>query len=153
MLEQLKRRNLLQAFDFNGTYAYSRMLESQIRGENNSWAIRWYASAFLADKLTLYPGKSLIQNIGNDDSGTHCGTTSIFDVELSDTVIKLNGLRVEESELPRIAFEDFFKRKVLSHDHFFFKIFSSRLLNYFSKASSYLLPASLDRWLRKILIG
>ena len=153
LLEQLKRRNLLQAFDFNGTYAYSRMLESQIRGENNSWAIRWYASAFLADKLTLYPGKSLIQNIGNDDSGTHCGTTSIFDVELSDTVIKLNGLRVEESELPRIAFEDFFKRKVLSHDHFFFKIFSSRLLNYFSKASRYLLPASLDRWLRKILIG
>lgn len=153
LLKQLKRRNLLRAFDFNGTYAYSRMLESLIRGENSSWAIRWYASAFLADKLTLYPGKSLIQNIGNDDSGTHCGSTNIFDVELSDAEIKLNGLLVEESELSRNAFEDFFRSKILSHNHSVFKILFARLLGYFSRSSRNILPASLDRWLRKNLIG
>ena len=56
---------LQKAFDFNGSYPYSGMLEGQIAGSNNSWAIRWYASAFLAGKLTLYPGRSLVQNIGN----------------------------------------------------------------------------------------
>ena len=34
-------------FDFNGTYAYTKMLEDQIVGRNNSWAVRWYASTFL----------------------------------------------------------------------------------------------------------
>lgn len=49
------------------------MLEDFIEGKNSSWAIRWYASAFLNDKYTLYPGKSLVKNIGLDNSGTHSG--------------------------------------------------------------------------------
>ena len=40
-------------------------------------------SAFLRDMLTLYPRKSYVQNIGNDDSGTHCSASDIFRVELS----------------------------------------------------------------------
>ena len=51
------------------------MLEKQISGQNNSWAIRWYASAFLKNKLTLYPSKTLVQNIGLT-SGTHCNKMS-----------------------------------------------------------------------------
>jgi hypothetical protein len=47
------------------------MLKDQIEGKNNSWAIRWHASLFLQNKLTLYPGKSLLENIGLDNSGTH----------------------------------------------------------------------------------
>lgn len=71
LLDQLKKRKLTNEFDFNRTYAFTRMLKNQIKGINDSWAIRWYASAFLLNKLTLYPGESLIRNIGNDSSGTH----------------------------------------------------------------------------------
>ncbi|HEY8359058.1 MAG TPA: glycosyltransferase, partial [Ramlibacter sp.] len=60
LLDELTRRKLLRAFDFNGTHDYSGMLRDQIAGRNDSWAVRWYASAFLADKLTLYPGRSLV---------------------------------------------------------------------------------------------
>ncbi len=36
-----------------------KCLKNQIEGKNNSWVIRWYAYALLANKkLTLYPGKS-----------------------------------------------------------------------------------------------
>ena len=45
------------------------MLRDQIRGGNQSWAIRWYAYAFLQDKLVLYPGRSVTSNIGFDRSG------------------------------------------------------------------------------------
>lgn len=48
------------------------MLTDQILGRNNSWAIRWHASIFLKNMLTLYPKESLILNIGLDNSGTHC---------------------------------------------------------------------------------
>ena len=49
------------------------MLKDQILAKNDSWAIRWYASVFLKDKLTLYPSYSFVQNIGIDNSGEHCG--------------------------------------------------------------------------------
>lgn len=110
LLDELKRRDLLKAFDFNGAYGYSQMLESQIKGTNDSWAIRWYASAFLADKLTLYPSRSLVHNIGNDSSGTHCGSNSTYDAALSNSLIDLSGIEVKHSELGFSAFERFFLR-------------------------------------------
>jgi hypothetical protein len=111
LLEELKRRKLLDAFDFNGTYPYTKMLEDQIKGTNNSWAVRWYASAFLADKLTLYPGRSLVHNIGNDNSGTHCGESASLDVKLSNTPITLGNIGIEPSTKGRRAFEDFFRQR------------------------------------------
>lgn len=110
LLEELKRRKLIHAFDFDSTYPFFKMLEGQIKGENDSWAVRWYASAFLAGKLTLYPGRSLVHNIGNDNSGTHCGNATEYDVKLSGSPIKLNNISIEPSQRGRHAFEDFFRQ-------------------------------------------
>jgi hypothetical protein len=103
LLDELKRRDLLKAFDFNGAFGYSKMLEGQIKGLNDSWAVRWYASAFLADKLTLYPGRSLVHNIGNDSSGTHCGDDTSHDAELSTTPIDMSVLEVTSSVLGSVS--------------------------------------------------
>lgn len=89
LLEALQQRNLTHEFDFNGAYPYTQMLEDQIAGKNDSWAIRWYASAFLNDMLTLYPGKSLVHNIGNDASGTHSGAGSTHDTEVFHSKINV----------------------------------------------------------------
>ena len=86
------------------------MLEGQIKGINDSWAVRWHASAFLAGKLTLYPGRSLVHNIGNDSSGTHCGESADFDANLSGTQINLNNINSESSQDGRQAFEKFFRQ-------------------------------------------
>lgn len=83
LLDQLKKENLEQEADFNNTANYTKMLKDQIAGKNNSWAVRWYISAFLKEMLCLYPGKSYVQNIGTDDSGTHCGVTDLYQIELS----------------------------------------------------------------------
>ena len=114
LLDELKRRKLIRAFDFNGAYPFSKMLEGQIKGKNDSWAVRWYASAFLEDKLTLYPGRSLVHNIGNDNSGTHCGESAGMDVNLSSTAISLNNLKSVPSQEGRKAFEDFFRQEKMS---------------------------------------
>jgi hypothetical protein len=58
-------------FDFDASYPYRRMLREAGAGRVDSWAVRWYASAFLAGMDTLYPGASLARNIGHDGSGTH----------------------------------------------------------------------------------
>lgn len=111
LLNELERRKLIRKFNYNNSYNYKKMLQMQIEGKNDSWAIRWYASAFLAGKLTLYPGRSLVHNIGNDSSGTHCGSNSTHDAELSNSSITLSGIEgVNHSELGFSAFERFFRQ-------------------------------------------
>lgn len=110
LLDELIRTKSLRSFDFNGSYPYVKMLKGQIQGRNNSWAVRWYASAYLANKLTLYPGRSMVRNIGNDNSGTHCGESISFDTLLSKTPIDLNNITVEVSQVGFSAFERFFRQ-------------------------------------------
>ena len=110
LLTQLEKRRLTRQFDFNRTYEFTAMLRDQIAGNNNSWAIRWYASAFLQNRLTLYPGRSLVANIGNDSSGTHCATTEQFDVALSEAPIKVDKLESQEDATSRAAFEHYFRK-------------------------------------------
>lgn len=82
LLHQLESKNLTHTFDFDDSYPFTRMLRRQIAGENDSWAIRWNASLFLSDILSLNVGKSLVLNEGFDGSGTNCGGDSLYQVSL-----------------------------------------------------------------------
>jgi hypothetical protein len=101
LLQELNAHNLTHRFDFDGAHPYVRMLKNQIKGNNNSWAIRWHASAFLKNKLTLYPGRSLVHNIGTDNSGAHCATTTVFAGKIADSPIAIELISVEENEFAR----------------------------------------------------
>jgi len=109
LLDQLKANNLVNRFNFNGTFDYVHMLRGQIKGKNNSWAVRWYASALLKDRLTLYPGRSLVQNIGIDNSGTHCVSSNDFQTTVSEEPVVLNYVEPEENLYAFNAFQDYFR--------------------------------------------
>jgi len=89
LLAQIREQRLGHEFDFNGSYPYVKLLEDQAAGRVDSWAIRWYASAFIQGRYTLYPGRSLVMNIGTDASGTHCVATDQFDSLLSATPVRV----------------------------------------------------------------
>lgn len=110
LLNEIKQKKLTKEFDFDNFYPYTKMLEDQITGKNNSWAIRWYASAFLKEKLTLYPGRSLIKNIGFDGTGTHSGNSEIFNEELNIINPKINRILISEDLEVKKAIKNFFKR-------------------------------------------
>lgn len=110
LLADLRAQGMTRAFDFDGAYPYTRMLENQIAGRNNSWAIRWHASCFLRGMLTLYPGRSLVRNIGNDDSGTHSATNRDFDVKLALSAPQLERLPLQASQEGTRAVHDYFLR-------------------------------------------
>lgn len=111
LLRQLEERNLTRRFDFNGTYGYTRMLRRQIEGKNNSWAIRWNASLFLADILSLNAGRSLIQNNGFDGSGTNCGGGGLYNSTLWLNPLPVEKLSpIEENEKARDAFVRYYHR-------------------------------------------
>ena len=64
------------------------MLKDQIDGKNDSWAIRWHASLFLANKYCIWPKYPIVKNIGLDGSGTHCGEKDL--IQLVKNKIKIN---------------------------------------------------------------
>ena len=103
LLAQLRQRNLTDAFDLDGAIAYTRMLEKQIAGKIDSWAIRWHASMFLAGRLQLSPGRSLVSNIGFDGSGTHCAESAAYGVEISPTPPEVRRIVLQESGAARAA--------------------------------------------------
>ena len=109
LLAQIEQRRLTSDFDFNGSADYTRMLRDQISGRNDSWAVRWYAAAFLEDRLTLYPGRSLVENIGADGSGTHTGATDVFDVRLAEGPVKATRIAIEENKAARALVEKHFR--------------------------------------------
>ena len=79
-------------FEFNyfERYKFARwgldmpfMLDRQMRGEINSWAIRWCYAQFKQKKITVYPKISRVLNIGTDGSGTHfSSSTAQYDTQL-----------------------------------------------------------------------
>lgn len=110
LLARLQQEGLTDAFDLDGAMAYTRMLKDQIAGRNDSWAIRWHASMFLAKRLQLSPGRSLVKNIGFDGSGVHSGASGAYEVEVADRPVALGAIAVEESSTARAALIHYYRR-------------------------------------------
>lgn len=123
LLHELKKKKLTKEFDFNNRYHFVRMLQNQTLGKNNSWAIRWNASLFLKDLLSLNVGKSLVENIGFDGTGTHCGSTNIFNTSIFPKPLHLEKIEpIEENKEARKIYTRYYRQK-----HSFFAKIKRRL--------------------------
>lgn len=89
-------RGARREFDIGGSAEFFRMLELQIAGQLDSWAIRWYGSLWLRGGLALHPGRSLVRNIGFDGSGAHSGRSAHFDVVVRTEPVTRFPARIEE---------------------------------------------------------
>jgi hypothetical protein len=109
LLDELKISKQLKDFNFNDSYAYSKMLEDTIK-TNKSWAVKWYASAYLKNKLTLYPTKSYVENIGvgAEATNTKTKTSMVETIELNVEPIKeFNNIIVETKQYRKLFEENF----------------------------------------------
>lgn len=109
LMKEITDKGLRREFDWGGHYGNIRMLKRQIAGKVDSWAIRWHASAFLQNKLTLYPGTSLVNNIGGDSLGTHTKSLDEFRADIAVTPVRIERLPLYEEPEVRRSFETFFR--------------------------------------------
>ena len=94
LLKIIEEKELQKRFNLEANYL--DMLKRQAGGGLDSWAIRWYASALVNNKLTLCPYKPLVRNIGLDGSGTNCGVY-FFTKNFYKYSIKIKKLPLEEN--------------------------------------------------------
>lgn len=109
LLKEIKNNKLTYTFDYDNSYTFTDLLEKQVKGKVDSWAIRWYASLFINNKLTLYPGKSLVFHNGSDNSGTHGGVPDDYAVKLSNNSIKIQNVPIEENIFVRNKYIKYFR--------------------------------------------
>jgi hypothetical protein len=126
LYKEIKKKGLLKQFTFNDTYPYKRMLKDNINKKNNSWAIKWYASAFLNNMFTLYPKYSLVNNIGMDGSGVHSDKVKMYDVKISDKLNEFKKINVSENYNAKKLFEDYFRKNIEQSVY-------KKLFNFFSR--------------------
>ena len=108
LLTKIKSQNLNTKFDYNNTRHHTKMLKNQVLGRNNSWAIRWAATLFLNNQLSLFTKMSFVDNIGFDGSGFHSGFEKTYDVVLMKDKISNFTKDIKENKLIKIELENFF---------------------------------------------
>ncbi len=108
LLEKLESRGLCREFDFNDSAEFTRMLKNQIAGKNDSWAVRWHASTFLKEMVTLYPRSTQAINIGQDGGGSHRGVGTLDSREFDSQPVSVVWQAPEPLSVAHTAFEEFF---------------------------------------------
>lgn len=109
LLRQLRWKK--NDFNIGGAGSFYEMLYCQKVGLVDSWAVRFYASCFLKDKLHLFPGRTMVIQTGMDGSGSHCGKViSLSNMVVSKTPIQINDTDVVESEAMYLAFSRYYSQ-------------------------------------------
>lgn len=116
--------DMRRQFRFNDTYHYWDQLEANSRGKIDTWFVYWYATLFLRGGLALFPRESLVQNIGMDGSGVHCGISPAYEVEPSGSPVNVLPIPIRESREAVRRHEAFFRR-VTSKRSFFERAYGS----------------------------
>ena len=99
--QQFSKDHKMQRVFNRGGRDLTAMLNDQIEGKIDSWAIRWCYEQSRQDTLTVYPVYSRVKNIGLDGSGTHSKRSkehARWDPLLNTTnsTIKLENLSVDK---------------------------------------------------------
>ena len=96
---KIEEKKLVSKFSRDG-FDFYPMLQRQIRGEIDSWGVRWWA--YVSDMYCLYPHKPLCVSIGYGEDSVHCKVYSPIFRNTTDLVEKI-GL----SNLPNKVQETF----------------------------------------------
>lgn len=91
----------MREFNMDGTYAFSDHLDANISGQMKTWAVKWHASVFLRNGLCLHPGRSMVQNIGFDESGHSRTSTSRYEHSKLASTVHVKPVRLREHRRAR----------------------------------------------------
>ena len=110
LLKQIRWKT--NEFNVGGYGGFYGMLYCQKVGLVDSWAVRFYASSFLAGKFVLFPGVSLTVQTGLDGSGTHSGVcdSSSNSNQLSMSPIPLLDIPINENKEMYAAYSRYYAR-------------------------------------------
>lgn len=96
-----KKRKAFDSLELGLTH----MLDMQMCGKIDSWAVRWVYHLFEHNLMTVYPKMPKVVNIGFDGSGTHCKVVRKIDCNISsqEVEVKFENLEVDPEIAKQVA--------------------------------------------------
>ena len=106
---------LLQSLFFNqndynvgfGNEFYNQ-LQANVNGTLNTWAVKWHTSIFLNQGFCLHPGKSMVNNMGFDYSGTHCDSNNNYYIRNLQNMVKVSNIQMIQKAVVLKKFHEFY---------------------------------------------
>lgn len=87
----------INKFNLGGNDMF-KMLETQMLGKIDSWAIRWCYNQFKYNSYTVYPTLSKLINNGFDDKGTHNSSgQNRWDTECSNKIVQFENIEIDDN--------------------------------------------------------
>lgn len=121
-------------------------IEDNASGKINTWAIFWYASIFIRNGLCLAPTKSIVKNIGFDNSGEHCSENSSQEIK-HDINIKI----VNYPSIFKINKKEYNKNVYFFNDKYE-RTLRKRVKKIIKPIFKHLLPHNVYIFLKKLVI-
>ncbi len=126
-----KNRRLIHKLNRSGN-SMIKMLNYQMEGKIDSWAIRWCFAQSMQDRFTVYPKSTFVIDFGTDGSGTHVSKKEINmdNMHIYGKEVRLETLRPDIiitlyywymhsdtlwNKIKRIKFLRVIKKKIFGH--------------------------------------
>ena len=106
--------SMKKSFNFDNAANFWGQLKGNKQNKIDTWGVFWYATVFMNNGLTLSPTKSLIKNIGNDNSGIHCDETDDYDVSISNEKVEYFESDIVENKILYKRLQVFFAAQIPS---------------------------------------
>ena len=93
---------------FGGDFLQKQLVRN-LTGELKSWFIKWHATLLIRGGFTLYPGTSLTNNIGFDDSGSNCSGSTKYDVDILADKVRISPIPIQENRTAKRIIRQFYQ--------------------------------------------
>lgn len=101
----------VKKFDIEGgAYFFDQLIKNKEQ-KIYTWAVRWYSSWLIKNGITLFPSKSLVQNIGMDSSGEHCDETNSYESQTAVSIV-VRKESIKENKIIRRQVDNFFRTRI-----------------------------------------
>lgn len=118
LIQKVDSANLWHELNqFGGDYLGSQ-LKSNKSGTLNTWFVKWHTSVFMNNGYVLFPQKSLVQNIGFDNTGIHNEKTDRFTHRSLLSAIEITPMPIVVNENAKMATIEFYTN---TNDQFAFR--------------------------------
>lgn len=122
LLSAIQRSDNVSHFNINDSYNFFGQLKNNAEGRLKTWAVKWHASVYLSKGLCLHPSKSLVANIGMDNSGVNSHANTAFET-LMASYIAVKPITLKENQAARKAVGKFYRSMRPSKNTFVKRIF------------------------------
>ena len=109
LIESFSQKNI-KKFNLDGAFDFWQQVQDNVTGRLYTWAIFWQAVIFQQNGYMLAAKDSLVQNIGLDNSGEHCGQDSGYlGLNIISHAVEQFPLHIEENVQGRKIISSFFR--------------------------------------------